>query len=54
MILPSYDKMMIQDEESGENVLKYPKTPEGQERKIQDAMKEIIRIIQSGASGATG
>jgi len=52
VILPSYDKMMIQDEESGENVLKYPKTPEGQERKIQDAMKEIIRIIQSGASGA--
>ena len=50
VILPSYDKMMIQDEESGENVLKYPKTPEGQERKIQDAMQEIIRIIQSGAS----
>jgi len=52
VILPSYDKMMIQDEESGENVLKYPKTPEGQEQKIQDAMKEIIRIIQSGAAGA--
>ena len=52
MILPSYDKMMIQDEESGENVLKYPKTPEGQEKKIQDAMQEIIRIIQSGAAGA--
>ena len=52
VILPSYDKMMIKDEESGENVLKYPKTPEGQEQKIQDAMKEIIRIIQSGASGA--
>jgi len=52
VILPSYDKMMIKDEESGENVLKYPKTPEGQEQKIQDAMKEIIRIIQSGAAGA--
>ena len=52
MILPSYDKMMIKDEESGENVLKYPKTPEGQEKKIQDAMQEIIRIIQSGAAGA--
>ena len=52
VILPSYDKMMIQDEESGENVLKYPKTPEGQEKKIQDAMQEIIRIIQSGAAGA--
>jgi len=53
VILPSYDKMMIEDPENpGSNVLKYPKTPEGQERKIQDAMKEIIRIIQSGASGA--
>ena len=46
MILPSYDKMMIQDEESGENVLKYPKTPEGQAQKIQDAMAEIMRIVQ--------
>jgi hypothetical protein len=51
VILPSYDKMMIQDEESGENVLKYPKTPEGQAQKIQDAMAEIMRIVQAGGAG---
>ena len=55
VILPSYDKMMIEDEESGENVLKYPKTPEGQAQKIQDAMAEIMRIVNVGGQAqATG
>ena len=55
VILPSYDKMMITDEESGENVLKYPKTPEGQAQKIQDAMAEIMRIVNVGGEAqATG
>ena len=54
VILPSYDKMMIQDEESGENVLKYPKTPEGQAKKIQDAMAEIMRIVQVGGASTHG
>ena len=50
VILPSYDKMMIVDEETGNNVLKYPKTPEGQAQKIQDAMAEIMRIVQAGGT----
>ena len=50
VILPSYDKMMIVDEETGNNVLKYPKTPEGQAKKIQDAMAEIMRIVQAGGT----
>ena len=50
VILPSYDKMMIDDEETGNNVLKYPKTPEGQAQKIQDAMAEIMRIVQAGGT----
>jgi hypothetical protein len=50
VILPSYDKMMIVDEETGNNVLKYPKTPEGQAKKIQDAMAEIMRIVQAGGA----
>jgi hypothetical protein len=56
VILPSYDKMFIKDEETGADVLKYPKTPEGQAQKIQDAMAEIMRIIQAGGmeSQATG
>jgi len=54
VILPSYDKMMIKDEESGENVLKYPKTPEGQAKKIQDAMAEIMRIVQAGGQAEGG
>ena len=54
VILPSYDKMMIVDEESGENVLKYPKTPEGQAKKIQDAMSEIMRIVQAGGQAEGG
>jgi len=49
VILPSYDKMMIEDPENpGTQVLKYPKTPEGQAAKIQDAMAEIMRIVQAG------
>jgi hypothetical protein len=53
VILPSYDKMMIEDPENpGSNVLKYPKTPEGQAKKIQDAMAEIMRIIQAGGMEA--
>jgi len=52
VILPSYDKMMVKDEESGDNVLKYPKTPEGQAQKIQDAMAEIMRIVQLGGAQA--
>ena len=52
VILPSYDKMFIKDEETGADVLKYPKTPEGQAKKIQDAMAEIMRIIQAGGTQA--
>ena len=54
VILPSYDKMMIVDEETGNNVLKYPKTPEGQAKKIQDAMAEIMRIVQAGGQAEGG
>ena len=51
VILPSYDKMMIEDPlNPGSNVLKYPKTPEGQAQKIQDAMAEIMRIVQAGGT----
>ena len=50
VILPSYDKMMIVDDETGNNVLKYPKTPEGQAQKIQDAMAEIMSIVQAGGN----
>jgi len=32
--------------------LKYPKTPEGQAQKIQDAMAEIMRIVQAGGAAA--
>ena len=48
VILPSYDKLLVKDEESGDDVLKYPKTPEGQAQKIQDAMAEIMRIVNLG------
>ena len=57
VILPSYDKMMIANPENPDTqILKYPKTPEGQAQKIQDAMAEIMKIIKSGAatSYATG
>ena len=53
VILPSYDKSMIEDPDNpGTQVLKYPKTPEGQAQKIQDAMAEIIRIVRAGAAVA--
>ena len=52
VILPSYDKMMIVDEESGENVLKYPPTVEGKRQKIKDAMAEIMSIVQAGGMEA--
>ena len=49
VILPSYDKMMVEDPANpGTQVLKYPKTPEGQAQKIQDAMAEIMRIVNLG------
>ena len=49
VILPSYDKSMIEDPDNpGTQVLKYPKTPEGQAQKIQDAMAEIMRIVNVG------
>ena len=49
VILPSYDKMMVEDPANpGTQVLKYPKTPEGQAQKIQDAMSEIMRIVNVG------
>ena len=57
VILPSYDKMMIANPENPDTqILKYPKTPEGQAQKIQDAMAEIMKIIKSGAASsyATG
>ena len=51
VILPSYDQMMIEDPENpGMNIKKYPKTPEGQAQKIQDAMAEIMRIVQAGGT----
>jgi len=53
VILPSYDKMMVEDPANpGTQVLKYPKTPEGQAAKIQDAMAEIMRIVQAGGAQA--
>ena len=52
VILPSYDKMMIEDPaKPGTQVLKYPKTPEGQAwRKNSRMLAEIMRIIQSGGT----
>jgi hypothetical protein len=51
VIMPSYDKMMIEDPENpGMYIKKYPKTPEGQAQKIQDAMAEIMRIVQAGGT----
>ena len=55
VILPSYDKMMIEDPANpGTQVLKYPKTPEGQGQKIQDAMAEIMRIVNAGGQAEGG
>ena len=51
VILPSYDKMMIEDPANpGMYIKKYPKTPEAQAKKIQDAMAEIMRIVQAGGT----
>jgi hypothetical protein len=45
--------MMMEDPDNpGTQVLKYPKTPEGQAQKIQDAMAEIMRIVQAGGAQA--
>ena len=53
VILPSFDKMLIEDPKNpGSQILKYPKTPEGQAQKIQDAMAEIMRIIKLGGAAA--
>jgi len=52
VILPSYDKMFIKDEESGADVLKYPPTVEGKRQKIKDAMAEIMSIVQAGGMEA--
>jgi len=53
VILPSYDKMKTEDPDNpGSYVDKYPKTPEGQAQKIQDAMAEIMRIVQAGGAQA--
>jgi len=53
VILPSFDKMMMEDPANpGSQILKYPKTPEGQAQKIQDAMAEIMRIIKLGGATA--
>jgi len=44
---------MIADPDNPDTqVLKYPKTPEGQAQKIQDAMAEIMRIVQLGGAQA--
>jgi len=53
VILPAYDKMMIEDPDNpGSQILKYPKTIEGKRQKIQDAMAEIMSIIQVGGAQA--
>ena len=54
VILPSYDKMMIEDPNNpGTQVLKYPKNDAAAtKQKIQDAMAEIMAIIRAGGAGA--
>ena len=57
VILPSYDKLMIEDPDNpGTQVFKYPKTgpkaAKAQAQKIQDAMAEIMRIVQAGGAQA--
>jgi len=53
VILPAYDKMMIEDPNNpGSQILKYPKTIEGKRQKIKDAMAEIMSIVQAGGSAA--
>jgi hypothetical protein len=53
VILPAYDKALIEDPNNpGSQILKYPKgNKDAQAKKIQDAMAEIMQIIQSGAAG---
>ena len=52
VILPAYDKALIEDPNNpGSQILKYPKgNKDAQAKKIQDAMAEIMQIIQSGAA----
>ena len=52
VILPSYDKMLIEDPKNpGKQILKYPKdNAEKTKQKIRDAMAEIIQIIQAGGA----
>jgi hypothetical protein len=53
VILPAYDKMMIEDPNNpGSQILKYPKTIEGKRQKIKDAMAEIMSIVQAGGASA--
>jgi hypothetical protein len=54
VILPAYDKAMIEDPDNpGAQILKYPPTIEGKRQKIQDAMAEILSIVQIGGARAT-
>ena len=52
VILPAYDKALIEDPNNpGTQILKYKKgDQDAQSKKIQDAMAEIMRIIQAGAA----
>ena len=54
VILPSYDKMLIEDPANpGQQILKYPKNDAAAtKQKIQDAMAEIMAIIRAGGAGA--
>ena len=52
VILPSYDKMLIEDPKNpGKQILKYPKdNAAATKQKIRDAMQEIIQIIRAGGA----
>ena len=52
VILPSYDRMLIEDPKNpGKQILKYPKdNAAATKQKIRDAMQEIIQIIRSGGA----
>ena len=54
VILPSYDKMLIEDPKNpGSKILKYPKNDAvATKQKIQDAMAEIMSIIRAGGAQA--
>ena len=56
VILPSYDRMLIEDPNNpGKKILKYPKDDAAKtKQKIQDAMQEIIQIIRAGGAMAKG